>query len=306
MSEKIYACLLRLYPAAFRKEYGEAMRQVFRDRVGAERSAIGRIRLWIDVLCDCAVSLPREYWRPRKPATLQMEGYRLSEEALARMHHGHHAPHPFLPIACVMLIGLLGVLGNAPRWPLYGVCLLFTLFTALPVLASRRVKRHWRGYELILESDQILEMRDGAVTLVLLKTEIARLLETPDLGLAILTGEPSRSIWAPSALSGYDELRERLSAWAPLERNDSVRGAAWHGVLIWFWPIYASALLVRSLYVLAPLVSIAAAALLLALGFTLFPGRKRTVARPKPSPLGMAIPLVMLALLAAKVAFLVR
>jgi len=61
MSEKIYARLLRLYPAHFRDTYGDAARQLFRDRVRDERGFFPRLRLWLDLLADLAVSIPREH-----------------------------------------------------------------------------------------------------------------------------------------------------------------------------------------------------------------------------------------------------
>jgi len=63
MSEKIYAWLLRLYPSRFREEYGEAALELFRDRAHDERGFFGRLRLWLDLVRDLAVSVPREYRR---------------------------------------------------------------------------------------------------------------------------------------------------------------------------------------------------------------------------------------------------
>jgi hypothetical protein len=61
MSEKIYACLLRLYPAHFRKAYGEEALLLFRDRARDESGFLPRLRLWLDLLGDLAISIPREY-----------------------------------------------------------------------------------------------------------------------------------------------------------------------------------------------------------------------------------------------------
>jgi Peptidase family S41 len=61
MSEKIYALLLRLYPSAFRKMYGEEAMQLVRDRLREETGFVGRLRLWFDLLVDCLMSLPSEY-----------------------------------------------------------------------------------------------------------------------------------------------------------------------------------------------------------------------------------------------------
>lgn len=77
MSEKLFALLLRLYPARFRREYGDEAVQLFCDRMREERGLMPRARLWLDLLVDMALSLPREHRRhlhalaaaqPRPPA----------------------------------------------------------------------------------------------------------------------------------------------------------------------------------------------------------------------------------------------
>lgn len=61
MSEKIYAWMLRLYPAHFRELHGEEAMQLFRDRVRHERGFLPALRLWLDLFTDLLISLPREY-----------------------------------------------------------------------------------------------------------------------------------------------------------------------------------------------------------------------------------------------------
>jgi Peptidase family S41/N-terminal domain of Peptidase_S41 in eukaryotic IRBP len=65
MSEKIYACLLRLFPRRFRETYGEAALQLFRDRSRNENGFLRSLRLWQDLLEDVAISIPREYRNAR-------------------------------------------------------------------------------------------------------------------------------------------------------------------------------------------------------------------------------------------------
>ncbi len=64
MSEKraaaLYGWLLRLYPAAFREQYGDEALALFRDRYRDERGLMARTRLWMDLLADLAASVPRE------------------------------------------------------------------------------------------------------------------------------------------------------------------------------------------------------------------------------------------------------
>ncbi len=59
MSEKIYAWLLRFYPPNFREAYGDEAMQLFRDRSRHERGFFPGLRLWLDLLADFAISVPR-------------------------------------------------------------------------------------------------------------------------------------------------------------------------------------------------------------------------------------------------------
>jgi hypothetical protein len=67
MSEWIYAWLLRLFPSVFRETYGEEALQLFRDRSRDEKGLFLGLRLWLDLLADLAVAVPRQY-RYAKPA----------------------------------------------------------------------------------------------------------------------------------------------------------------------------------------------------------------------------------------------
>jgi hypothetical protein len=61
VSEKIFACLLRLYPARFRQRYQAEALQLLQDRLRDERGFQRRLRLWIDLLADLAWGLPLAY-----------------------------------------------------------------------------------------------------------------------------------------------------------------------------------------------------------------------------------------------------
>jgi hypothetical protein len=75
MSEKIYALLWRLYPANFRKTYGKEALQLFRDRARDEKGFISGLQLWLDLLRDLAISVPREYRSVSAAATLTQAQY---------------------------------------------------------------------------------------------------------------------------------------------------------------------------------------------------------------------------------------
>jgi len=61
MSEKIYACLLRVLPPAFRRHYEEEALQLLRDRLRDERGFSHRLRLILDLITDIARALPQAY-----------------------------------------------------------------------------------------------------------------------------------------------------------------------------------------------------------------------------------------------------
>ncbi len=71
MSEKLYALLLRLYPARFRRAYGDEAMQVFRERLRDERGFGARVRLWLEILADVGRSAPQEH---RRAATIPARG----------------------------------------------------------------------------------------------------------------------------------------------------------------------------------------------------------------------------------------
>jgi Peptidase family S41/N-terminal domain of Peptidase_S41 in eukaryotic IRBP len=59
MSERIYSCLLRLYPASFREAYGDAAMELFRERLRDERGFWRQLQLWFDLLLDLVLSVPQ-------------------------------------------------------------------------------------------------------------------------------------------------------------------------------------------------------------------------------------------------------
>lgn len=72
MSERIYTCLLHLYPPRFRKEYKQEMLQLYRDRLRDEPGFLRRLRLGFDLLADVIVGLPRAYRTSAAPAGVSL------------------------------------------------------------------------------------------------------------------------------------------------------------------------------------------------------------------------------------------
>jgi hypothetical protein len=79
MSEKLYRFLLKLYPDHFRRTYGDEALRLVRERARSENGFLSGLRLWLDLLLDLAMSLPREYCNaPTTPivATQPLNGER--------------------------------------------------------------------------------------------------------------------------------------------------------------------------------------------------------------------------------------
>ncbi|HEY4358080.1 MAG TPA: hypothetical protein VGN16_20195 [Acidobacteriaceae bacterium] len=64
MSEKLYAWLLCLYPAAFREAHRDDLLQLFRDRLRDETGILRRARLWRDIAFDLATTVPHLHAQP--------------------------------------------------------------------------------------------------------------------------------------------------------------------------------------------------------------------------------------------------
>jgi hypothetical protein len=318
MSERLYNWLLKLYPPRFREEYGDAMRQVFRDRLRTEPL----FRLWLDVVRDLAISVPREFRRPTASAS-EPGVYRFSDSAVRKMMSRGHAGlrTMLLPLVAGVLIAWAG---DAQLWLSIFVYSLLALFLLRMFFRRGGVRGHWRGYEVVLEADRISYRNHGVVQVTINRSEIAGLHETGDFGLAILgptvdatpaapgvhevrahrrgpiwsAGE-GLAIWAPAVLTGYAELRNRLAAWAPVTHEDVGISQGrmlhrWH-VQMFLGSFYVSALLVRSHDWLFALASLCGAFLIFLAVVVL-----RDAGLPRFLKL---IPFALLLLLATKVVF---
>ena len=93
MSEKIYACLMRLFPWRFREAYGDEALQLFRDRARDEQGFFPQIHLWLDLLADFAISVPRMY-RGVRPALAGAAGQQRLQGAPAFFVLVQESPGP--------------------------------------------------------------------------------------------------------------------------------------------------------------------------------------------------------------------
>lgn len=215
MSERIFAWLLKLYPLRFRQEYGASAMQLFRDRLQAERGLRTRFRLWLDIVTDLAVSVPRERRRPIH-AESNTVGYHLSERAVNGICKRKKAEllGPFY---------IFGVLGLAAGWLGHSEHIpLLTLYAGLAIVGLKEFRsmgafrEQWRSYELILGTDHIRQRQHG-YDLTLLRSEVHRIIERPQV-LQVVSGSGNRprTILIPVDMSGYQEVRDSLSEWMPI------------------------------------------------------------------------------------------
>jgi Peptidase family S41 len=80
MCERIFSWLLRLYPSRFRQVHGDDALQLVRDRARDEHGFVPGLRLWLDLLTDSIVSIPREHYFKQTvlvdgPTPQHLDGY---------------------------------------------------------------------------------------------------------------------------------------------------------------------------------------------------------------------------------------
>jgi hypothetical protein len=204
MAERLYSLLLRLYPRGFRRRYADEMMRVFRERLRDERA----VRVWVDVLADAAVSIPRQHFRARRP-------------------------HPMLPPSAAPL--KRAVLVNLSRSFLAGSGISISIFAAffpngrllavllalicLALLARTCQKaRVVKTYRIDLGDDYVTVACDaiGIAPLTLTRGEVTGLRVFQHIGMRVHASDPSRDLWVPSSAPAYAEARQRLSQWAPV------------------------------------------------------------------------------------------
>ena len=61
LSEKLYRALLFAYPREHRREYGELMAQLFRDRMRRDGGGLGILRVWLAMIVDLVTSALKEH-----------------------------------------------------------------------------------------------------------------------------------------------------------------------------------------------------------------------------------------------------
>ncbi len=109
MSENIYAWLFRLFPSHFREDFGAEALLLFRDRARDERGFLAQLRLWLDLLIDLVISIPRVNGYP-VPEPLGIQPAGRSDRMFFFRAQGPESPRPAaLLFGSVLSLAALGV-----------------------------------------------------------------------------------------------------------------------------------------------------------------------------------------------------
>ena len=104
LSEKLYRALLVAYPREHRREYGELMVQLFRDRMRRDGGGLGVLKVWLAMIVDLVTSALKEH----------SKGGRMTARAWA----GNGSPGVFLVYATMLFLGF-NILREFIAWPLF-------------------------------------------------------------------------------------------------------------------------------------------------------------------------------------------
>jgi hypothetical protein len=221
MSEKIYRWLLYLYPKQFRREYGPALLQLFRDRFRAEPGLFAHLRFWLDLIVDLARSVPGEHLRTSR-ANADERRYCLSENALTALFRRT----TLAPAVLFYLFTILGFsvarLANASPNLLLIVYSTLAIGGATKLRGIRNFRQRWRTFEIVIEAECIQQNRCGR-EMRLSRAAVTEIFEE-EHGLILLTSG-ANAMFIPSQLNGYEEVRKHLNHWMPVKRHVAPNGA---------------------------------------------------------------------------------
>ena len=207
MSERLYALILRLYPRPFRERYANEMMRVFRDRLNHE----GGVRVWLDVLGDAVVSIPRQHFvqEPHPyypPSAAPLRGaYAVVMQALI--------VSAILGAVFSLVIALTFFVGISKTWPL---AVLLIAAWWITCRKAHRASQTVKAMRAEATSDAVTVAYAGVEPLTLRRSEIIGLHEFEYVGLRIETADPARDLWVPARAESYAAVKARLGQWVPV------------------------------------------------------------------------------------------
>jgi hypothetical protein len=184
-----------------------------------------------------------------------IHSYRLNELSVQQvvLRQGHFTPLSVLFGSILVLT--IGYSGAASVAMLAVVLSLFVLLFFKSFRNYREMLAGWRSFEVAIDRGR-LRWVHGSHSVEVDRSAISRISEIAGRGIAIESADNRRMLWIPSLVGGYADLKDKLMAWAPIERRGSI--ALWaYGGFPAALALYISAIVVRSPYVFFPVAGIA-------------------------------------------------
>jgi ABC-type multidrug transport system fused ATPase/permease subunit len=148
-----------------------------------------------------------------------MDVYRCSPEAVDRfISRSNRVAIPAMVLAFAATVVILHVL-----WSMTWFGLVFTglFFGGIMFFAMRRSRDRLRsslGSAVVVVSEDKIELqKTGSATAIAERGEITRIRESVDRGLTVQSGR--KAVIIPAYMERYDELRQQLSSWRPIETD---------------------------------------------------------------------------------------
>lgn len=151
-----------------------------------------------------------------------MEAYRLRSEAMAGVLAGimRRMGWALLYMETLAVLAALFLMRPPPSPTLLGGILLgvagLCAFSCWRTVS--RTRAAWGSYVLELTEDGLLRRHRDMADQPLRREEVTRLVELPGQGLSVLTAQPTRYVNVPETVERYEEVRERLARWRPIEQ----------------------------------------------------------------------------------------
>lgn len=88
-------------------------------------------------------------------------------------------------------------------------------------LSARATRRTWVSYRLEFSPETLRRTQHRVPEITIQRHEVSTIEEMEGRGLIVRTADTERFIFAPTALSDYQELRNELAGWAPVTKLSS-------------------------------------------------------------------------------------
>jgi hypothetical protein len=201
---------LRLYPRAFRERYADEMTRVLVERLRHERA----VRVWMDVMCDLAVSIPRQHLHPQpsRPPLWQDSMPSVVPALVTSFALG---------TAVAVRIFLLFV-KNDPL-ALFFDGAIVVLF-AVVIWRKTIIRRANAGLRIEATGGALRVLQNDMLLQTLRREDVCGA-EERMLGLRIRSSGAGE-LFVPKGMPGYDAARQSVAGWVRIARTATLHSVA--------------------------------------------------------------------------------